>query len=221
CPKTQGVCQSIRPASSGLLVVWVSGEMEVHDTFRRSVSEAALVAQNGRREVVFGLLPDLRLGYFNDAWVAFAAKNGGDEITRRWPVGRSILSATPEILRLYFAERYGRVVSTGRPWQTAYDCSSPTVYRRFRMEVNRVEGGCLFAVNHLEEERSLDPRTAGAVEDAASQPWQCVNCRRVSSSRIGSDWRWIPARVAHPARVSRETICPDCLGNYPELDPPR
>lgn len=103
---------------------------------------------NSTANTVFGLWPDLRLAYTNPGWARFAALNDGEpDISCRWAIGSNIAAAISEPLRPFFVENYARCLWEMRPWEFDYDCSSPDMFRLYRMTVYPLNGDGLLAVN--------------------------------------------------------------------------
>ncbi len=86
-----------------------------------------------------GVGPDMRIAYVNAAWTQFASANGGEpDITQRWGIGAPYLDAIPATLRPFYEGLFARVPDDGvsmHPVSHAYECSSPTTFRKFSMQV--------------------------------------------------------------------------------------
>ena len=85
--------------------------------------------------IVYAVDAGFRLTYGNKAWDKFAAENGAPEL--RWGAlyGRSVLDFICGPSRDFYRRVFQRTIATGKPWEQDYECSSPTVLRRFHMQV--------------------------------------------------------------------------------------
>lgn len=173
--------------------------------------------------VVYGIDSDWRLGYFNPAWQRFARQNGGEPaISRDWNLGRSILDALPADLQPFYKNGYRDCRNCGKPWHHAFECSSPSTYRRYQQTVYPLPGQQgLLIVNALVGERPHDTRDAtppadalGVYADGNDIVHQCCHCRRIKSPLSSSRWDWVPALVETPAPRTSHTLCAACLDFY-------
>ena len=179
---------------------------------------------------VFGLWPDLRLAYFNPAWIEFARTNGGPAVLQTPAcLGTPVLSTTPEVLRPHFAEFYGAVLhrKDKEPPTFRYECSSADCYREFAMTAYPLSGGNgLLVVNSLvvEEARAPDQGSLGATAtdsylDEDGFIHQCAHCRRVQYLKSADRWDWVADWVRQPSSQTSHTLCPICLNHfYPDDD---
>lgn len=174
-------------------------------------------------DVIYALTPELRLGYVNPAWMRFAAANGGARIVSDWGLGCEVMRAVPEPQRPRYLELYRGALEQGKsPHPLAYDfeCSSPSVYRLFRMHLFGLAGAGLLVVNSLRVEKplaapesTLSP-TSPPYSDQHGLLHQCAHCRRMQHMQEDGRWDWIPAwDEVLPDNVSH-TFCPLCMEFY-------
>ena len=171
---------------------------------------------------IYGLWQDLSLAYFNAAWDRFALQNGGDtEFLDRWSEGASILEAFPEKLRAFYKLSYEKCLATGEPWEHEYECSSPSVFRKFHQIVYPLKDAALIVVNSLVAEQPHDPSQGetGNVDESLYRDedgfvHQCAHCRRVQRQSDELTWDWVPDWVASIPPDSTHTFCPTCYGHY-------
>lgn len=170
---------------------------------------------------IYALCTDWRLRYFNDGWSRFARDNGGEPaLSARYPLGAPLFEAfTPTPLRTYFEFHYSECLRESRLWSHDYECSSATVYRRFRQLVYPLGSRGVMVVNAKSVERpqaqvSSDEFAAASYRDAAGLVHQCAHCRRIRHSAQHDSWDWVPEWVAQmPPRCSHG-LCPTCLVFY-------
>lgn len=178
---------------------------------------------------VFGLWPDLRLAYMNPGWTRFAAENGGEPtVSRNWGLGADVTQAIAEPLRAFFLECYGQCLREDRPWVHAYECSSPTVFRTFRMKAFPLQRGRgILVINSLEVvaemHRLSEPPLEEHYRNEHGLVLQCAHCRRVH--RRNGRWDWVADWVKWPAPRTSHGICESCVSYYYKIrqgrfDPP-
>jgi hypothetical protein len=188
--------------------------------FRQLLQDWDFAALSASAETIYGVWPDLTLGFTNLGWTRFAARNNGEpSITDHWPLGRSIMDAIAPPLRPFFSANYARCLAEQRPWEHSYECSSAQVYREFHMlafPLGHSEG--LLVVNSLRREtahtRTPSPPVESLYRNEHGIVTQCSHCRRVR--RVGRDpvWDWVPDWITTcPPRTSHG-LCDPCLGFY-------
>src|SRR5688500_927680 len=84
---------------------------------------------------ILGVCADLRLAYTNPTWDRFALTNGGREILDTYPLGASIASAIPQVLRPFYLESWLEALATNTVWEHRYHCSSPDTERHMLLRV--------------------------------------------------------------------------------------
>jgi len=191
--------------------------------FEPCLRRHSLEALRAHAGSVYALWPTLCLAYMNPAWFRFAAENGGEPaISTRWPLGAPVLDAMPEPVCDFYRSHYEACLASGEAWHHDYECSSDTVYRRFRQAVYPLEyGGGLLVVNSLAVERPQDvsecaaprPRRLG-YRDEDGRIHQCAHCRRTMYVDAIGRWDWVPAWVRAIPEGTVHTLCPVCHAHY-------
>lgn len=178
--------------------------------------------------VIYALDRDLRIVYCNEAWDRFAADNGGRGLERERQLGRSVMDAIPAPLKQFFEQGYQQPLS-GRAWEHCFECSSPAVYRSFRMVAYpEPEGAGIVVVNSLMVERLHDGNERStcipnetAYTDQHGILTSCCHCRRTRQVQQKSVWDWVPAYVQLPPERVSHAICAVCMNlYYPEYCQP-
>ena len=122
-----------------------------------------------------------RFIYCNPAWDSFAKSNGAPELATESVIGSDLFDAIPEVLRGVFSNAFRSVLSTGEVWEQSYECSSPELFRMFRLRIHLLTPQNWFLVtNTLLFEKShsnlgkADPKTYvdrdGLITDLRSLP---------------------------------------------------
>jgi len=162
-----------------------------------------------------------RIKYCNPAWNRFAGSNGAPQLTSKAVVGSALFDAIPDDLRAVYSDAFQHVLSTGRVWEKSYECSSPTVFRLFRMRIHLLKPQNWFVVtNALVVERS-HARTAAAdpntYVDVNGLVTTCAHCR--CSRRVDNpdQWDFVPEylqpRLEAAVKVSHG-LCPVCRAYF-------
>lgn len=176
--------------------------------------------------VIYVLDRELRIVYCNQAWDRFSADNGGLGLERRRQIGRPVMGVIPAPLKSFFEEGFGKALTFRQVWEHNYECSSPTVYRKFRMMVcPDPEGDGLVVVNSVFVERLHDSLERKAVPpdgltylDPHGFVTMCCHCRRTNRARQPAAWDWVPAHIESPPELVSHGICRVCANlYYPEL----
>jgi CheY-like chemotaxis protein len=153
--------------------------------------------------------------WVNAAWHAFGVANGAtpEAIAR----GVGYFEAVQGELRTWILDAAARCSASGEVFENDYECSSPTVERKFRMRMMPVsEAGLL-----IEHSLRLESPHTGVAEEPDPANYRsddglivmCSNCRRVRRFDKTS-WDWVPTWVAvQPERVSHG-LCFVCFKFY-------
>lgn len=176
-----------------------------------------LKAFAGDSATIYLLDSQLRILYCNAGWDQFAEQNGGVGLRSTDQVGRPVLEAIPLPLRSFYQAGYKKVLEQGETWGHDYECSSPTLYRKFRMLVTPVASltGAL-VVNSLIVETPFPEKGMAARNhtDANGIITMCCHCRRTRRADANPVWDWVPSLVAEPPRNISHGLCKPCLGVY-------
>ena len=161
---------------------------------------------------------------YNAAWRQFAACNGGPQLLRSYGIGRSILPAIPEPLQRFYTEHYRAALSSGKPFEHDYQCSSPERYRHFRQTAYPLPDRSGLLISHHLVAESAEVANASAAttaisyRDASGTIVQCMHCRKLRRPSDPAHWDWVPALVEKPATETSHALCPRCLDfYYPDL----
>lgn len=177
--------------------------------------------------VIYGLWADLTFAYFNPAWFRFAARNGGEPaVSRRWPLGTSVMDVVPDALKPFYRDMYARCLQ-GRgapghqlhPAVHEYDCSSPDQYRRFAMTLYGLDAGRgLVVLNSLLVERPHDAGVRSPADADYRDPngfyHQCSHCRRYQNFSEADRWDWVPDWVRRQPPGTSHGLCLVCFNYY-------
>ncbi len=196
----------------------VSEETSMQPNFPNSASLLKKNLENNAA-VIYVLDRDLRIVYCNEAWNRFAAENGGRGLERDSQVGRSLMDVIPLPLKQFFEENYRKALSKREIWSHSYECSSPTVYRAFRMvSYPDPEGDGVVVVNsitverpHEDQDRKVCSPNGMLYEDEQGIVTMCCHCRR--TCRVGQTavWDWVPIYLEEPPELISHGICAVCM----------
>lgn len=198
----------------------------IDNQFEHLLSVTKVDDLNNRTHVTYGLWPDYTLAFLGQGWFEFAKANDSyREITSQWGLGKSVLDATPPQLRPFYKNLYDRCIEDYElmklPIQLDFECSSPLVYRSFRMTVYPLQGQGVLIVNNLL--RQCDHSEIGTISHEASisnysQPdgmiYQCCVCRKIRHARNWSRWDWVPEWVEEIPANTSHVVCGMCVQFY-------
>jgi hypothetical protein len=161
---------------------------------------------------------DLRITYVNPSWRAFAQANGLAWGTGRSTVGLPILEVVPGVLRSFHEGLFARVRAEERPVEHSYECSSPTLFRHFRMRIFPCEAGGMIMAHSLVIEVPHSATPSPALErvyrDDNGIIVQCSHCRRFRRADGSAQWDWVPEYVARSPENCSHGICRMCAPYY-------
>lgn len=168
---------------------------------------------------ICGIDANLRIFYVNPAWLAFGRDNGLTWGHEPWMLGVELLSAVPPVLRPFYEELFERARTSSGPVEHSYECSTPTLFRRYRLQVFRCDADALLVAHSLLQESSHTQPSSPAIEslyrDAQGVVSQCSHCRRVRRvGYLGGRWDWVPDFVAHIPANTSHGLCPLCSEYY-------
>ncbi len=167
-------------------------------------------------DVIFHLNDSDEIVFVNDAWDAFAAANGGDEIGRDRILGRSLWHSIADAETRQFFHDILAQVRAGQTVRFAYRCDSPDCRRQMDMQVMPDDAGLVVFRSRTTSESPrapeplLDPDAARSDEVVRVCGW----CKRV---RIHGDWLEIEEAAARAPQLRSAIvpgvshgICDDC-----------
>ncbi len=141
----------------------------------------------------------------------------------RWdaPRGNRLFDAVAEPLRSFYEQAFRSVAETRQPWEHDFECSGPDLYRRYHMQVKRIDDPSGFlVVNSLRVEQSHEPARCPTTPDTARYVsadgivTMCCHCRRTRRAGESQSWDWVPGYLKDPpARISHG-LCPSCVAYY-------
>ena len=176
--------------------------------------------------VAYMLNSEFRIIYFNPAWKRFAEGNGAPQLTSQSVIGSDLFDVIPEVLRSFYSDAFREVMATGRVWEKSYECSSPTLFRMFRMRIHLVKPQNWFVVtNSLLVERShtrmMFSANSNEYMDANGFITVCAHCRCSRRTNNPDQWDFVPEYLEpalnYAARFSHG-LCPVCHAYfYPPL----
>jgi hypothetical protein len=170
--------------------------------------------------VVFCLDAELKITYCNPAWDRFARENGGSGLCLPEPIGRRFVECVGGPEREYYERLFQQVLTHSKAWERDFECSSSTMYRKFRQRVvpmPRDRG--LLVMNSLCIERPHDRPSCPPLDEVYRNPdgfiVMCSSCRRTRRHIPGEDrWDWVPAFVDSSSVTITHGLCRPCLEMY-------
>jgi hypothetical protein len=170
--------------------------------------------------VSFAVTESLDISYCNPAWDRFALENGGrQDVLAARVLRQSFLKFVPANLKMHFTNLFRTARSTGRLQSQDYECSSPRLFRIYRMQVYPMHPGIGFLVINSLRIEHQHTRQARGPDDAQYRDKNglicvCANCRRTRRLHSEGIWDWVPAYVYSPGQDVTHGICPFCREYY-------
>jgi CheY-like chemotaxis protein len=169
--------------------------------------------------VTIGVWADFTIGYYNPAYLQFAADNGAPGIERKYGLGASLLDSMPGPLRGYYENHLRTALSSGVPWEHDYLCDSPTLERSYRLMAMPLRAAGLLLVHSLRSIGARGGETLPLLENVYQHPEgtlvQCSHCRRLRRVATPSQWDFVPAALAPEVQSSiSHGLCHPCLSFY-------
>ncbi len=172
------------------------------------------------RDVIFGLSKNLKLIYFNEAWLQFSKNNNGEPfISANYNLGTLFTDAISNDLKAFYKTQYTKVLHNKKVWKHEYECSSPSLYRMFFQSVYPLKNGeGLIIVNSIKIEYAINKKPQLLLHCRQEADYiqstglinQCSNCRRTQRANDSNMWDWAPKLVTNmPLNISHG-ICPIC-----------
>jgi len=175
-------------------------------------------------DVSFVLDPDLRLQYRNPAWNKFASENDAPELASEAVIGTDLRRVIGHDLLPFYCAAFEKVQREQVVWDCLYECSSPQVFRKFRMQIQILAPSGYLVRNNLVVEHPHPP--SAPVEraeyvNADSFIKVCMHCRCSRRVDAPSQWDFVPAHLERGLLHVSHSLCPVCLECfYPkEQDP--
>lgn len=180
------------------------------------LSGHALHELDAAEHTVIGLRANFTVGYRNHAWSSFARVNGAPELID-WN-GTPITEVFHSEVRSFYVDLFETVQRTGSPADHDYECSSPDLFRIFRLRVLPLAERSLLLLHHLRVERAHDQPTyepnASMYRGDGGYIVQCCHCRRTRRAAEPATWDWVPAYLDRTLPDVSHGLCPPCFRHY-------
>ncbi|HEX8816387.1 MAG TPA: hypothetical protein VF753_12875 [Terriglobales bacterium] len=165
-------------------------------------------------DVSFVLDPQLCLVYRNQAWNNFASENCAPELATRAVIGTDLRKIIGHDLLPFYNAAFEQVERDRTAWECQYECSSPQLFRKFRMQIQSLGPFGYLVRNSLVVERPHAPSSVSEPGDYVSADSiisLCMHCR--CSRRIVPPYRWdfVPAHLDRNLTNISHALCPVCL----------
>jgi hypothetical protein len=172
---------------------------------------------------IFGLSKELKLIYYNNAWLQFSKTINDDScISVNYPLGTSVEDAMSGTLKDFYIFNYKKVLNESKVWTHEYECSAVGVYRLFYQEVFPLKNGeGIIVVNSIRTEKYI--QNVNALEltnlkleytDLNGMITQCSNCRKTQRINEKEIWDWVPTFLSETHEHVSHSICPICFDYY-------
>ncbi len=191
----------------------------IADGFADILYEANFAFLEGSPDPSFALDSSMCLAYVNPAYLTFGCANGGINSADTFTgIGIFVGNFMNEPLRQFYLNAYTMVMENNKTWSHDYDCSSPSLYRRFRQSAYPLPQKGIVVINHLIEERTHTASSGQPVKaiylNKNGLIAQCSHCRKVRQSESNMQWDWVSEWVANPPSEITHSLCEFCADYY-------
>jgi len=168
------------------------------------------------RTVSYVLDSHFRLIHRNPAWDEFARTNGAPHLCAATIVGLDVFSCIPDVLHNYYREAFARAQGHA-VWEGSYECSSPELFRKYRMRIHALPTGSLFVITNplIFERPHRNPTKPDATKYVQSDGLitMCVHCRCSRRVDVSEQWDFVPQYIRLKGDASlmvTHGFCPVC-----------
>jgi hypothetical protein len=165
-------------------------------------------------DVCYALDPELRLIYRNPAWDRFALENGAPELACDSVYGTDLQQVIGRELIPFYMAAFATLERDRVVWECIYDCSSPGVFRKFRMQIQLLAPSGYLVRNSLLIEEAHAPSALSSFQDHLSPDSPiilCMHCRCTRRVHMPSHWDFVPAHLDRSLTNVSHSLCPVCL----------
>lgn len=161
--------------------------------------------------------------YCNPAWDRFALANNGESAIASRICGTPLFRYVPRVLEYHYSKLFERAREKNELVTADYECSSPDVFRKFRMQISPIPDTSLLAVVHPLLAHGDIPypvfRSTDHDYGLGELVTICAQCRR--TKRLHDNvWDWVPEFLRNPPDRVSYGVCQECLLRYcPESKP--
>ncbi len=199
--------------------------------FRELLDGFELERLDAQEATIYGVDRDLKIGYTNASWAEFGRQNNAPdallqpENLLRKPLLEFISGPVTELYKVLL--HY--VLDCGETYQQQYECSTPRMFRLFRMTIHplpitRLSTEGLLIINSLAVQNDFPEHDGDtAVPNAAKyissdgQMVMCSNCRRVRHIDNRERWDWVPTYLESAPVPISHGLCQVCLDYYYQM----
>lgn len=139
-----------------------------------------------------------RFLYTNPAWDCFAESNGAPQLVHEAMIGTNLFDCIPNVLKAFYSDAFAQVLKNQGIWEHSYECSSPELFRKYRMRIHLLKGRNWFLLtNPLIFERAHERanKASRRIYFEEGVVMMCAHCR--CSRRVGNPdkWDFVPAHL--------------------------
>ena len=157
-----------------------------------------------------------RIIHSNPAWDSFAVMNGAPRLCGENVVGLNIFDVIPDVLKSFYLGAFARALEEG-VWEVSYECSSPDLFRKYRMRVHALKNRSWLLVTNPLIYESAHRNVARADSSLYLQPdgliTMCAHCRCSRRVDLPDQWDFVPDYFQLKGQASlivSHGFCPIC-----------
>jgi hypothetical protein len=161
-----------------------------------------------------------RLIYCNPAWDDFARLNNATQIRGERVIGLDLFATIPDVFKDFYRSVFAKA-STKGVWEFSYECSSPNLFRKYRMRVHFLQTRALFVVTNPPICEKPHRETGKADRKKYVQPngliMMCAHCRCSQRVDLPDRWDFVSAYLRLKGKASlgvSHGFCPVCYAYF-------
>jgi len=173
-------------------------------------------ALEGSAAISYILDSQYRLLHCNPAWDDFAISNGAPQLEGEQVIGSVVFEAIPEVLKTFCTDAFAKALIDG-VWEVRYECSSPSLFRKYRMRVHSLTSRGMYMVTnaliHEGPHRDMVEPDSRKYVQSNGLITMCAHCRCSRRVDAPNQWDFVSEYLhlkGYDSLMVSHGICPIC-----------
>ena len=190
----------------------------------RATSSRGVAQWRQERGTIWGTVTALggvnRIIQCNPAWDSFAVMNGAPRLAGENVIGLNIFEVVPDVLKKFYCDAFAQALKQG-VWEISYQCSSPDLFRKYRMRVHALTNRAWLMVTNPLVYESPHHKVATADSKLYVKPnglvMMCAHCRCSQRVDLPDQWDFVPDYLRLKGQASlivSHGFCPVCYAYF-------
>lgn len=159
--------------------------------------------------------------YCNPAWDRFAKSNEAPGLRGEVVIGSDLFDVIPTALSKFYAETFQKVRTRQQVWEHSYECSSPDLFRKYRMRIHFLTRRNWFLVTNplIFQRKHRNPARPDPKKYVSSTGLitMCAHCRCANRVDNPDQWDFVPEYLQFKGQDSLQLshgFCPTCYAYF-------